>query len=309
MKKYILKIILFFAIVTVIDLCVGFVGRCLQAHAKGGTTKELNDLVMIDKHDVLILGSSRAHHHYDSPFLTDTLGLDVYNAGYDGNGVILAYGILEMVFKHYKPELVIFDVEPAFDIIVYDKDNQRKRYISDLKPYFDNPEVGAVIKDISTEEWYKVHSGMIRYNTDIIKIAIDNVLSRETPTKGFEPLGGKIENRQIDTSNGRHTGINHQIDKVKLKYVEKLIDLAQNHNVPIVLIASPKYGSSDVSIYSPIISICEKKGVPFYNYYSNNVFMSHPDWFKEPMHLNATGAREYSLMLVDIINSYISHKE
>lgn len=302
MKEFVVRICVFFAIVGVIDFGVGLVGGFLQKHAKGGTTKELNDLVKIDKHDVLILGSSRAHHHYDSPFLSDTLGLDVYNAGYDGNGVILAYGILEMALKHYKPELVLFDVEPSFDVIVYDKDNQRKRYISDLKPYYDTPEVGAVIKDISTEEWYKVHSGMIRYNTDIIKMAIDNVLSRETPTKGFEPLDGRIDVCSPDTGKRDNTDKNYKLDNVKLKYVEMLIDLAHRNNVPIALIASPKFGSSDISIFRPVISICERKKVPFFNYYSNDEFMNHPDWFKEPMHLNAAGARAFSKKLIDDIH-------
>ena len=127
MKKFIFNILLFFGIVAVFDICVGFAGDYLQAHAKGGSTKEFNDLVKKDKHDILVLGSSRAHHHYDSPFLSDTLGLDVYNAGYNGNGVVLAYGILEMAIKNYKPKLVIFDVEPAFDINVYSEDNQHKR--------------------------------------------------------------------------------------------------------------------------------------------------------------------------------------
>ena len=118
MKKYLLHILLFFAFVAVVDVSVGSFGRYLQGHAKGGSTRQFDDLVMKDQHDVLILGSSRARHHYDTPFLSDTLGLDVYNAGYDGNGVVLAVGILKMVLNRYCPKLVIFDVEPPFVFLV-----------------------------------------------------------------------------------------------------------------------------------------------------------------------------------------------
>ncbi len=97
MKKYIVHILIFFTIVAVIDISVGLAGDYLVSHVKSGDAKRTNDLAMVDKHDVLILGSSRARHHYDTPFLSDTLGLDVYNAGYDGNGVVLAYGLLEMI--------------------------------------------------------------------------------------------------------------------------------------------------------------------------------------------------------------------
>ena len=68
MKKYITNILLFFAIVAMIDLCIGYFGDYLQAHAKGGVTMRINDIAMKDCHDVVVLGSSRAHHHYDTPF-------------------------------------------------------------------------------------------------------------------------------------------------------------------------------------------------------------------------------------------------
>ena len=102
-----------------VDIAVGFVGVYLRDNARGGDTRQFNDLAMRAEHEILILGSSRAHHHYDSPFLSDTLGIDVYNGGIDGNGVVLAYGILEMVLNRYKPKLVVFDVEPAFNINIY----------------------------------------------------------------------------------------------------------------------------------------------------------------------------------------------
>lgn len=304
MKRYIVNILLFFGIVAVIDIFVGFVGDYLQAHAKGGSTKEFNDLVKNDKHDILVLGSSRAHHHYDSPFLSDTLGLDVYNAGYNGNGVILAYGILEMTLKNYKPKLVIFDVEPAFDINVYSEDNQHKRYISNLKPYYNIEEIGSIIKDISVEEWYKVHSGMMRYNTDIIKMTIDNVICRSNPVKGFTPINGVYvdETNKDDKFGGKNET---QIDTLKIYYIERLICLAQNNDVPIMLVASPKYNATASSVYAPVKTICKKQNVPFYDYYASSAYKAHVEWFNEPMHLNRNGARHFSEEILEDINSII----
>lgn len=167
MKKYIINILFFFAIIAVIDFNVGLVGEYLQSHAKGGPTRETNDLVMVDQHDVLIFGSSRCKNHYDTPFISDTLGLDVYNAGYDGNGVVLSYGLLSLILERYQPKLVLLDVEPAFDIEVYEGDNNHRRYLRPLKPYYKNTIVSTIIKNVSVEEWYKSLSGMMRYNTEI----------------------------------------------------------------------------------------------------------------------------------------------
>lgn len=297
MKRYIVNILLFFVLVIGVDVAVGRFGDNLQAHAKGGNTKRTNDLVMSDTYDVLILGSSRAHHHYDTPFLSDTLGMDVFNAGYDGNGVVLAYGLLEMVIERYKPRLILYDVEPAFDINVYAADNHHTRYISNLKPYFRHKEVGKLIRDVSDEEWYKVHSGLMRYNSGLITRSIDNIRPVSIAPSGYEPLSG------IYTGDGEKPDNNGvEIDTFKLKYIEKLIQLAKENNIPMAMIASPKYGWKNENILKPVIDICNREGVEFINYYDNSEFMHHKEYFKEPMHLNTEGARVFSTRIVKDIH-------
>ena len=301
MKRFIINIIVFFAIVAVGDICVGFTGDYLQAHAKGGETRKTNDLVMNDHHDIVIFGSSRACHHYDAPFLSDTLGLDVYNAGYDGNGVVLSYGLLSMILERYKPQLVIFDVEPAFDIEVYPGDNGHKRYISTLKPYYNNAGAKEVIKDVSEEEWYKVHSGMMRYNTTIISKTLDYTKGDVINNKGYIPMHGVYTGESPEHSGGTATNI----DTFKLNYVEKLLALAKSKDVPIIVVASPKLGKTSSSELRPVMDICRKNKIVIWDYYAVPEFMLHKEWFNEPMHLNETGAREFSKKVVEKIKDLI----
>lgn len=298
MKKYLLHILLFFGIVVAVDVGVGTFGRYLQGHAKGGSTRQFDDLVMKDRHDVLVMGSSRAHHHYDTPFLSDTLGLDVYNAGFDGNGVVLADGVLEMVLNRYKPKLVLFDVEPAFDVNVYDKDNHHTRYIKNLKPYYREKGVSEIIKDVSMEEWRKVQSGLIRFNTEILGMAVDNLIDRGTERGGFQPLSGRIEKEPEPKAAGQS-----ELDPFKLAHIEKLIVLCQRNEVPLLLVGSPKYGRKDSEVLRPVKAIAERYGVRFLDYYAEPSFMAHKEWFKEPMHLNREGARVFSKMIAEELRS------
>jgi len=302
MKKYIAKILIFFVIVVVIDFCVGFVGGYFQSHAKGGDTRKTNDLVMNDQHDILIFGSSRACHHYDAPYMSDTLGLDVFNAGYDGNGVILSYGLLSMMIERYQPKLILFDVEPAFDINVYAADNGNKRYITPLKPYYQNARVSEVIKDVSEEEWLKSYSGMMRYNTTIISKALDYVQGSGVSNNGYIPMKGVYTGEP-----NKKKGNDPKRDAIKLEYVEKILVLAQTRNVPIVVVASPKYGKKNADDVKPVIDICRKHNIPFIDYYANEEFMQHKEWFVEPMHLNEVGAREFSRIIVGNISSLLGH--
>ena len=303
MKRYILNIIIFSAIVTVIDVCIGGLGDFLQANARGGDTKQFDDLVSSSCHDVVILGSSRAHHHYDTPFLSDTLGLDVYNAGYDGNGVILSYGILEMVLERYKPQLVLFDVEPTFDIYDYKLDNNHIRYIHYLKPYYRKKAINKVIKDISCEEWYKVHSGLIRYNSMLISKAVDYYRSGDMEKLGYKPLNGKytivVEGKKEDEEDKQLT-----VDLLKLEYIEKLIKTTKLHKIPIVFIASPKYGKENSQELQPVKDICERNNIEFLDYYVTADYQN-PRFFKEPTHLNVEGARVFSRAIAkEIKNRY-----
>lgn len=299
MKKLLIYIVLFFGAVGVIDLSVGFVGDYLQSHAKGGMTRAFDDLVMKDNHDVLVLGSSRALHHYDTPFLSDTLGVDVYNAGHKGNGVILAEGILEMILKHSSPRLIVYDVEPAYDIYEYADDGD-KRYLGLLKPYYNVPEVGCIFKDVSYDEWLKVHSGLFRYNTSIVSMAVDYMTKREQPVYGYVPLTGVMSRDETAVIDSSRT-----VDLLKLKYIERLIRLAQSHNVLIVFVASPKFGCTDSSELSPVKDVCLRYQVPFLDYYARTEFNEHREWFRDAVHMNAEGALRFSALVAEEISLFL----
>ena len=297
MKKFLINILVFFAIVAGIDICVGFVGVFFQVHAKGGDTRKTNDLLENDQHDILILGSSRACHHYDTPFLSDTLKMDVFNAGYDGNGVVLSYGLLSMILERYQPKLIIFDDEPCFDINVYAGDNGNKRYITPLKPYFRNYGVSKIIQGVSKEEYYKSFSGMMRYNTSIISKTMDYIGGGSEDNRGYVPMYGVYEGEP--STNGL---IQTRFDPFKLLCFENMLLLVKSKNVPIMVVASPKYGEKSSKDLQPVIDLCAKYQVPFLDYYADEEFMRHKEWFNEPMHLNAEGARVFSEKLICDIN-------
>lgn len=303
MKKFIINILVFFAIIGLIDLGVGSFGGYLQGHAKGGSTKKLNDLVMVDKHDIIIFGSSRAVVHYDTPFISDSLGLDVYNAGYAGNGIILSYGLLEMILERYSPKLVVFDVEPMFDIYEYAEDNNHVRYLKYLKPYYNKAGVSVIFKDVSTEEWYKAHSGLIRNNTEIIPRVVDNLINRGQDPRGFTPGKGVMTTEPMKENSDKNKRL--AIDTIKLEYLQKLTSLCKAKNVPLYFISSPKYGTTDSEILWPAKEVAKKNGVPYLDFYSDTRYVFHKEWFSEPMHLNVDGAREYSRMIAGVLSNIL----
>lgn len=299
MKKYITRVLLFFVLVIFADIGVGILGDYMWTNSKGGYTKQSADFALNDIHDVLIFGSSRAKHHYDTPFLSDTLALNVYNAGADGSGIILATGLCELAISRYKPKLIIYDVTFSFDIIENPQDNNNVRYIKWLKPYYKSPAISSIIKDVKKEEWYKVHSGLIRYNSSLITMAQDYFISKELGNNGFEPMKGQLSELEVNMFSNKKEAI-PSVDSLKLKYVEKFITLAQTNKIPIVFIKSPRLGAKDSDILQPVKDICSRYQVPFWDYRSNVLFQK-PYFFCDHSHLNAEGARVFSRAVVEEI--------
>ena len=104
------------------------------------------------------------------------------------------------------------------------------------------------------------------------------------------------------TSN--NSGKDFIIDPFKLNYIERFLLLSKSKDVPVIVMASPKYGMVNSFDIKPVIEICKKHNVPFIDFYSDSVFMQHKEWFREPMHLNKKGARVFSERIVEIIKDY-----
>ena len=295
MKKYILSVLSFFVIVAVADQTTGYMADFFQSHAKGGDTKIVNDFVLYDKYDIIILGSSRAHHHYVPQVISDNLDLSCYNGGRDGNGILFQYGVYKMIAERYHPRMVIYDVEPSFDIFEYEDDINDTRYLGALKPYFRNPYVSQIFKEVSIKEYIKVHSGLCRHNSSLISEIIDFFIPRGNGLvidNGYVPLLDSIVQEPqiwpVEENN---------VDSLKIAYMYHLIKDASENNIPLLIVASPKYGAKDSGRFNIIRDYCREFNVPFIDYYADSCFMHHKEWFKEPMHLNDDGAQIFTKLI------------
>ena len=296
MKKYLLYIVIFFAAVVAIDVCFGLTMDYMSRHAKSGDTKASNALLYENEYDVLIMGSSRAHHHYDDKLLSDSLGLKVYNAGVDGNGIILADGLYRILSQRYAPKLVIYDVEPAFDINIYADDDNDRRYLSGLKPYFGEDEIKDIFSSYGWQEKVKNYSGLYRYNTDFFNVLKNFVSSSPVPEYGYIPTDGAMTEDKKPVSKGQS-----EIDSLKIQYIKTFISDVKASGAQLLLVASPKYGVPDSKVYDVVKAICAENDLPFLDYYTDERFQKL-EYFKEPMHLNGVGAKVFTEMIIHDIN-------
>lgn len=297
MKRFIIKITLFFVLLVVVDVLCGFSLGYFAMNAKGGFT--LRDTYICDKleTDFLLMGSSRCVRHYNPQIISDSLGMTCYNTGQMGNGIILNYGRLKMIDEKKKPKVVIYDIAPDFDLFVGD-DNHR--YLTWLKQHYERNGIADIFEKVDPTEKYKMESQMYRYNSRIIEIMTDYLHPiSNARADGFSPLKGELDRTKIKIV-GRKLGT-PVVDKVKLDYINKLID--ELDGVKLYFVVSPRWYGMDSVQFQPIMDICQERGIPFIDFSNNPKYVHQDIYFKDGNHMNGRGADEFTKELIGSIKN------
>jgi len=274
----------------VIDGGAGIVFSYMVAHAKGGDNGRNNYICDQADEDVLVFGSSRAIHHYNPKIIADSLGMTCYNCGQDGNGSILNYGRLQLIYQRYCPQIIIYDVMPKYDLLA-GEDN--RRFLGWLRAYYNRPGIADIFKDIDSTEKYKMLSYMYRYNTKFIQIVSDYISPKWCEEyQGYRPLNKEMDIMKIRT-NGKNTKI-LEFDEVKTGYLKRFIELSLSHDVKVVVVISPIYMGMDVKELSPIVEYCNENDVLLIDYSNHPKYLYNNQYFCDGGHMNAKGADEFS---------------
>lgn len=293
MAKFIKKVLLFFALIAIIDVACGFGFKYLRAHAKSGDTQKNYYISEKCCEDILILGSSRAARHYDPKVVEEAFGLSCYNAGEPGCGIITAYARYRLIVTRKRPKVVIYEVSPRFD---YFKGDDNSKYLGRVRQYADKPDIKAMFLDLGDIlSRLRLMSNMYKNNSFIVHNVMDN-LSGSKDNKGFKPLLGEMKKGTKYKPNRQQEP---EIDSVKLSYLEKLIVELKQQNMKIFFVVSPKginqnEASLETAQYGPIINLCQKYGIPFINHTFMAGISDHRQYFHDIQHLNREGAIIYT---------------
>lgn len=286
----------------VVAIDFSFVKICdyLYQHSTSGDTYKINYGISQNTSDVLIMGSSRASHHYNPQIMTDSLGMTVYNIGIDGSGIILMDGFYRLITQRYVPKYIIYELTPAFDIYKYDGDADNTRYLSMLKPYYSEECIQRVFDDVDSKERLKLNSGLYRYNTKFVTLARFYFKPESLRQDGFRPLKGLM-----DYSPERKDTKKEETDNLKIQYLKEFIRDCQSKGTTIFFVISPSYGETSSEAYIPAVNICREKGCFVLDHFCDTAFVYNKSFFKDSYHLNENGADIYTKKITSEIKALI----
>jgi len=297
MKKFLLRIAIFFVILFVIDRIAGYTFSYMSEHSKGGYVGHHNYIIDGVHEDILIFGSSRAIHHYNPQIITDSLSLSCYNCGQDGNGILLYYGWWQIIKEHYKPKIIIYDITTSFDLHV-GEDNHK--YLGWLKEVYERANISEIFDSVDKTERFKMMSQMYRYNSKFHQIAADFVYPLYVvKANGFMPLQGEVDTMRIRKRNNNTPVKKVHFDPLKIEYLNKLID--ETEGVKLIFSVSPMWYGIAPEQLSAIKNICQQRSIPFVDFSNDPKYVHNNEYFKDGSHLNARGADEFTRDLIKVL--------
>lgn len=298
MKKFLLKVILLFGLVAVVDVLSGFAYGYLRGHAKGGSTEKSEYIASKANEEIIIMGSSRATHHYNPSVISDSVGMSCYNCGEKGNGIVLAYGRYKMLTSRYKPRLIVFEITPGFDYYEWDP---YSKYLGHLRPYYNRAGIKEIFQDFDDElSCIRMQSSLYQNNTRLVQDVIDNIVYRDNHN-GFAPLAGQLKSSKVEMKEREYV-----IDSLKLDYVDRFLREVKKDGVPIVMTISPVYCDAEgAEMYSEAVRLCKKYDIQLIDYRHYDPISTNPEYFVDGVHLNEKGANLYSSLIAKDIKKVI----
>lgn len=291
MKKFVLKLLLFFILLLISDYLIGIMfNRIFYVYSDKGNQQTIYAMEQANA-ELYIFGSSRARHTFIPSILSDSLNINCSNLGRDGQGIYYHYAVLNALLKRSNPQIVIIElVKEEYLKTTTNEDIDR---LSVLLPFHKNhPEITEIVNKRSKFEKLKLFSKIYPYNSMLFNMT--GFLNNKENNKkydGYEPLYG-IYDGQI-----REININEQrdCDEDKLFILENFLKKLNDINCEIYAVSSPIYAKiRKENEYSKIYRMFDKYNVTFLNFSQDSLFISHPEWFQDAVHLNHTGATAFS---------------
>lgn len=302
LSRFLIASAIVLAGVVVVDICVGMVmDRILPKIGNAGETGKTYYSMYKFEEPVLIVGSSRASHHYVPQIISDSLGMPVRNIGRDGCFFSYNCCVINSILDRYSPELIIW--ENGSDYL----SEEVRDPLENLYPYYvKNDYVHNCLGSyMSVLERAPLYSSLYRYNSVIHRILMRYASGGEDDDSlmGYLPLKPKEWNASVGKSRSE---IEYHISKTKEQQFVSVLERVKAQGVRMVVVDSPIYTKSNQSTESckRMREICDSLGVLFLDNSGLEGFCGNKELFNDGTHMNEIGAEEYTKFFLKQLKDY-----
>ena len=294
--------------VSVVDVAVGKMMDWMlpQISNQGDTGKTYYSLYEVNT-PIVIVGSSRAAHHYVTQIIEDSLGTATHNVGRDGCFFSYNCCVVNSILDRYTPKLIIWengknDLSEGID-----------DHLENLYPYYGHNQwvTETIRKELPWTEYARLNSRIYQYNSVIHRILM-RYYGRDSfvdeTEKGYSPLKPKKLRKDLEL---KHVELeSRELNVTKVERFRSILVRAQKMGVKIVVVDSPMYRLLNTNSQSDqkMQEVCEQHGALFLDNSQLSFFLKHPEYFNDATHLNTDGAVPYTELFLNQIKEYVKKK-
>ncbi len=303
-RRLLKNLLIFIVILIVLDRGIGFLLEYAYKHQKLGSNAITTYAIEKSKEDILIFGSSRASHHYDSNIITDSTGLSAYNCGRDGTNIIYSAAILPEILERHNPKLIVLDLT-LNEFSQEEAASLNEMLPTMLLPYINtSKQIENTVLKVKPDEVYKAKiSKIYAYNSLLTSIVMSYMNADIKNVKGYQPLtGSRLQNKKGKTNNEFKVIKYEKVDDYARSRLVYFVQQVQSRNIPMIAVMTPMYTAPFAATASmkEMEAILNKYHVPFYDYSTRPAFFKK-ELFHDNSHMNRTGATMFTDSLVPII--------
>lgn len=294
------SVLIVIVLVAIVDVVVGYVMDWMLPRTGNKGDLCLTNLgVNVIETPVVIVGSSRASHHYDPRIFDDSLGKTTYNVGTDGCFFTHNCCVINSILERYSPELIIWEFSPSY-LFEHSADDITSMYL-----YYNKRDyITQTLKEVlPRSEIIKLNSNIYRYNSKFIRVLTRFLQNNDTLDEysGYEPSAPKSLKEPLSLIEGKPS-LTSAIDSDKLYRFKGTIEKADDKGVKIVLVNSPEFTvNSNINTKEMVTNICQELGISFID--CSQLYVNHPEYFNDHSHLNAIGADIYTKHIISLLQS------
>lgn len=304
-KKIAIGVLSFCVLLIAADWAVGTWSEKMYYKSKYGIFHRQIYCLTESQDELMILGSSRAAHHYVPQIFEDSLGMSCYNAGSDGMCIYYHYGILaSRIQRDRPPKMVVLEVIGTDAEVSQSATFSLDAALDRFAPHYGEfAEIDSMFAIKGWKEKVKLLSKTYKYNSKLVQTIKCNYIPWPED-RGYEALNGVMNvtegEKAVDFLAPSFDEL--IIEERKIVYFQKFIDTCKENNIELVMFYSPYYGQTIPRSISMIEELATKNDVQFLNF-ADDIRFQKPEFFQDAGHLNDTGAKEYSKAIVNALKN------
>lgn len=295
-KKIFFAVIVILATAISIDAVIGFSMNILISHRVGSKSQYcLNEKINAE---IIFCGSSRASHHYDTKYITDSLKIRSFNTGLDGKGLTYNYAIINSILNNDSNntiKVIILETLPG------ELNGALNSRVSELYPYINNDNnILDIATKIDKNNYWLLKLNLYKHNSVLFGEIKNFFHTYDSHNNGFEPL----EPRKMIGLSETFDKTNENIDSVAKYCFVNIIKKCHWKGVKLIVVMSPELYKRNYN--EEIIEICKQYGIPFIDNRAFRLSIPTDEYYNDNWHMNKIGAREYTKYFMEQIKPIIN---